>query len=356
MLKIFFRFLGILVISATLVVAWVVIEYRYFTDTPLSIGADGMTYEIRPGMGLKDVGQELSERGVIKHWAYLAGLGRWQDKAHQIKTGEYHFAPGITPQQLLDQIVAGQVLEYSLTIVEGWTFRQLMNTVNRNPELTHSLAGLSDEQIMEAIGQPGQHPEGRFYPDTYHFNKSLSDVAFLQRTYRAMNRYLESEWQTRDTGLPLASPYEALILASIVEKETGLASERKAIAGVFTRRLQKGMRLQTDPTIIYGMGAAYSGDIRRRDLTTDTPYNTYLHAGLPPTPIALPGADSIHAVLHPDSGNTLFFVARGDGGHVFSETLDAHNKAVLKYQLKDRASPAGGKGPETVQVMPIEPH
>lgn len=355
MLKIFFRFLGLLLICATLAAAWIVIEYQHFINTPVNIAAKGMTYEIRPGMGLKEIGQELSERGVIKHWAYLVGLGRWQDKAHQIKAGEYQFAAGITPQQLLDQIVAGQVMEYALTIVEGWTFRQFMNAVNFNDELTHTLIGLSDEQIMDRIGWPGEHPEGRFFPDTYHFTKGLSDVAFLQRAYRAMSRYLESEWQIRDPQLPLANPYEALILASIVEKETGLASERQAIAGVFTRRLQKSMRLQTDPTIIYGLGAAYDGNITRSDLTTDTPYNTYLRTGLPPTPIALPGADSIHAALHPESGNAVFFVARGDGSHEFSETLEAHNKAVTKYQLKGRASATADNASETAKNPQAEP-
>lgn len=327
-------------ICATLVVAWAVIEYRHFVDMPLDTGAHGMTYEIRPGMGLKEVGQELSERGVIKHWAYLAAMGQWQGRAQLIKAGEYRLAPAITPQQLLDQIVAGQVLEHALTIVEGWTFRQFLTAVHRKAELSHTLVGLNDQQIMDRIGRPGEQPEGRFFPDTYHFTKGLSDVAFLQRAYRAMSAYLESEWQKRDPQLPLADPYQALILASIVEKETGLASERKAIAGVFTRRLQQGMRLQTDPTVIYGLGMAYDGNIRRSDLTTDTPYNTYLRAGLPPTPIALPGADSIHAVLHPQPGNALFFVSRGDGSHEFSETLEAHNKAVLKYQLKGRATVA----------------
>ncbi len=345
MLKIFLRLLSLLMICAILVAAWAVIEYRHFVDTPLALGTAGMRYEIRPGMGLKDIGQELSERGIIKHWAYLAAVGQWQGKTQQIKAGEYQFAPGITPQQLLDQVVAGRVVGYALTIVEGWTFRQCMEAVNRNEELTHTLRGLDDAQIMVRLGRPGEHPEGRFFPDTYHFAKGLSDVDFLQRAYRAMERQLKTEWETRDAGLPLASPYEALILASIVEKETGLASERRTIAGVFTRRLQKAMRLQTDPTVIYGLGGAYDGNIRRADLTADTPYNTYLRTGLPPTPIALPGAASIRAALHPEPGNALFFVSRGDGSHEFSDTLEAHNKAVLKYQLKGQASPAN-KTPE----------
>ncbi len=340
MLKKFLRVLSLLVIGTTLTAAWAVIEYRHFIATPLTLGIDGMRYEIRPGMGLKDIGQEFSKRGVIKHWAYLAAVGQWQGKAQQIKTGEYQFAPGITPQQLLEQIVAGQVVEHALTIVEGWTFRQCLEAIHRSEELSHTLRGLNDAQIMARIGRPGEHPEGRFFPDTYHFAKGLSDVDFLQRAYRAMDRHLQTEWETRDAGLPLTTPYEALILASIVEKETGLASERRTIAGVFTRRLQKSMRLQTDPTVIYGLGKSYDGNIRRADLTADTPYNTYLHPGLPPTPIALPGAASIHAALHPEPGNALFFVSRGDGSHEFSGSLEAHNKAVLNYQLKGRTLPA----------------
>jgi len=345
MLKIFFRLLSLLMICVTLAAAWAVIEYRHFIDTPLTLGTEGMRYEIRPGTGLKDIGQALSKRGVIKHWAYLAAAGQWQGKAQQIKAGEYHFAPGITPQQLLDQIVAGQVVGYALTIVEGWTFRQCLEAIHRSEALTHTLRGLNDAQIMARIGRPGEHPEGRFFPDTYHFTKGLSDVDFLLRAYRAMERHLQAEWETRDAGLPLTNPYEAIILASIVEKETGLASERRTIAGVFTRRLQKAMRLQTDPTVIYGLGAGYDGNIKRADLTADTPYNTYLRSGLPPTPIALPGAASIHAALHPEPGNALFFVSRGDGSHEFSDTLEAHNKAVLKYQLKGQALPAN-KTPE----------
>ena len=200
---------------------------------------------------------------------------------------------------------------------------------------------------MERLGHAGEHPEGRFLPDTYHFPKNLTDVAFLKRAYDAMTQTLAREWEGRAVGLPLKTPYEALILASIVEKETGLASERQAIAGVFVRRLNKGMRLQTDPTVIYGMGDRYKGNIRKSDLQEDTPYNTYRRFGLPPTPIAMPGRDAIHATLHPDDSKNIYFVSRGDGSHHFSATLEEHNNAVIKYQLKGRKRPFSSYNPST---------
>jgi UPF0755 protein len=210
----------------------------------------------------------------------------------------------------------------------------MMAAVTRHQALRNTLAGQSAEQVMTQLGHPGQHPEGRFYPDTYHFPRGEKDVDFLKRAYRRMERFLAREWEQRADNLPLDSPYEALILASIVERETALPEERPKIAGVFIRRLQKNMLLQTDPTVIYGMGEHYDGNIRRRDLEADTPYNTYLHPGLTPTPIAMPSGAAIRAVLHPEDGRELYFVATGDGGHHFSATLKEHNRAVRKYQLK----------------------
>jgi len=218
--------------------------------------------------------------------------------------------------------------------VEGWNFKQMRVAIAGQQALEQTLVELSDQEIMQRLGYADEHPEGRFLPDTYHFPKGTTDLAFLKRAYQAMQGLLDAEWEQRDPGLPLNSPYEALILASIVEKETGLASERPEIAGVFVRRLKKGMKLQTDPTIIYGMGESYKGNIRRRDLKQDTPYNTYLHKGLTPTPISMPGADALHAVLHPKEGKSLYFVAKGEGSHQFSKTLVEHNRAVRKYQLK----------------------
>jgi UPF0755 protein len=339
MLKQLFRLFSFVLVIGTFVTAWLFIDYREFLDSPVVLGDKPLYYEVKPGANMRVVARDLEKKGAIKHWIYLAGLAQWQKKAHLIKAGEYEFPSGSTPQQLLDQLVAGKVLEYSFTIVEGWTFRQMIHAMQRNRMLKHTLVNLNDQDIMARLGHPGEHPEGRFYPDTYHFPRHTTDVDFLQRAYRAMNDYLEGEWGSRDPNIPLNTPYEALIMASIVEKETGRASERKTIAGVFLRRLQKTMRLQTDPTVIYGMGAMFDGDLRRSDLTRDTPYNTYTRDGLPPTPIALPGPDAIHAVLHPESGDSLYFVARGDGSHEFSDTLKQHNNAVRRHQLKNR--PAG---------------
>ena len=237
--------------------------------------------------------------------------------------------------QLLDDLVAGKVIQYALTIPEGLTFRQIMQLLRQQPELRHTLADDSPAAVMQAIGEPGQSPEGRFYPDTYHFPRGTTDVQFLRRAYRTMAGVLQQEWQARDTGLPYKTPYDALIMASIIEKETAVPAERERIAGVFVRRLEKGMRLQTDPTVIYALGQSYDGNIHRRDLSLDSPYNTYRHAGLPPTPIAAPGRDSIDAALHPAPGEELYFVARGDGSHEFSRTLEEHNRAVARYQLNN---------------------
>ncbi len=313
-------------------------------DTPLPITAP-LAYELAPGSNFIGVVNDLARKGVIDRPRWLRWYGRLSGQAGRIKAGEYLFEPGLTPRGLVDELVRGRVRQYALTIIEGWNFRQLMAAVNAHPALRHTLVGLDDAAIMERLGRPGEHPEGRFLPDTYHFPKGTRDTDFLKRAHAAMARVLAEEWANRAPGLPLKTPYEALILASIVEKETGLAAERPAIAGVFIRRLLKGMRLQTDPTVIYGMGDAYKGNIRKKDLRTDTPYNTYRRAGLPPTPIAMPGRDAIHATLHPDDSDNLYFVARGDGSHHFSATLEEHNRAVIKYQLKGRRKPFSSYNP-----------
>lgn len=337
MLKALFWAINLFFILLTLAAVGIVIEYRSFVATPVALGVDGLTYDVTPGASVRQIAQDLEWRGAIENWFYLAALARWQGKSQHIKAGEYHFASGIKPIELLDKMVAGEVVMHSFTIIEGWSVKQLLEAVRSNSMLKRTLQ--EPDSLMTMLGAPDQHSEGRFYPDTYHFSKGTSDIDFLRRAYQAMTTRLDLEWQKRDTGLPLQTPEEALILASIVEKETAVPSERPAIAGVFLRRLQQGMRLQTDPTIIYGLGDAYDGDIRRADLKLDTPYNTYLHAGLTPTPIALPSGAAIHAVLHPDAGDSLYFVARGDGSHEFSATLEEHNAAVRKYQLKGR-SPA----------------
>lgn len=309
-------------------------DYLLFLSTPLTAEKWPVRITVKSGSNFSHLVNNLQERQLIEHRRYLSWYARSEKLAHKIKAGNYEFSKGVTPVQLLEKIVNGEVIQYSFTIVEGWTFRQMLSALHRHKNINIKLADRSDEDITQTLLLPNKHPEGQFLPDTYLFPEGTTDTQFLLRASRAIYRYLEAEWVKRDENLPLKTPYEALILASIVEKETGVASERPAIAGVFIRRLRKGMRLQTDPTVIYGMGDQFDGNIRRRDLKKDTPYNTYTRYGLPPTPIALPGKAAINAVLHPADGNSLYFVAKGDGSHQFSATLKEHNRAVRKYQLR----------------------
>ncbi len=329
-----FRLAGLLLVLASFAGAWLVMEFDDFRSAPLTIGDDTIPLLVRPGSSLKSVASELHERGVLEHPKYLVLLARWLGVDAKIKAGEYALHAGLNPEQLLQQLTVGQVLQYALTLIEGDSFRDMMSRIADADALEQTLTSREGEAVMEAIGYPGLHPEGRFLPETYHYPRGTRDVDVLRRAFRDMEEMLDAEWAEREPDLPLKTPYEALILASIVEKETGLAAERPQIAGVFTRRLRKGMRLQTDPTVIYGMGEQFDGDIRFRDLRRDTPYNTYTRDGLPPTPIAMPGKDAIRAALHPAAGDSLYFVARGDGSHQFSATLSAHNRAVDKYQRK----------------------
>jgi UPF0755 protein len=334
-----FKLIGLMVLLGVLYGAWVFLDYRSFVNDPIQFGEEGLIYELKEGSTLTHVARDLQSRGFIKNATYLVWLGKFDGNANKIQAGEYRFNNGITPKRLLEQIVNGETLQYSLTIVEGWTFRQLMDAVNSNEYLLHTLSDYDDEQIMEKIGHPGEHPEGRFLPNTYLFPRFTTDVDFLKRSYNAMQKLLEDEWPKRAIDVDLKTPYEALIMASIVEKETALPSERREIAGVFNRRLKKRMRLQTDPTVIYGLGRSFHGNLRRRDLHKDTPYNTYMHSGLPPTPIAMPSKESVLAALNPKPGEELYFVSRGDGSHQFSSTLEEHNAAVVKYQLGGQVRP-----------------
>ena len=337
------RIFGVLIVLAILAAGWVVIDYRAFLRAPLPVGDDGMELVVEPGMSLRTIANQLGQRGVLHTPSYLVWLGRLEEKSHRIQAGEYHIALGTTPRALLDMMVAGRVRLHGFTIVEGWTFAQLREALRQHSALSHTLTNVDDDGVMERLGHPGEHPEGRFLPETYHFPRGTTDLEFLRRAYDALAQRLASEWEQRVDDLPLESPYDALILASIIEKETAVESERTRIASVFVRRLQRGMRLQTDPTVIYGMGDIYDGNIRRSDLRRDTPYNTYTRSGLPPTPIALPSAESIHAALHPAEDDALYFVSRGDGTHVFSATLTEHNRAVRKYQLGGRARPSSSE-------------
>ena len=330
------RILGILLLGVSLFIAWYWMQYEQFKTTPLELPAEGITYTLMPGTSMKRLALDLEQKKIIPNAFFFRSMARFNGQAAKIQAGEFHIPAAITPIKLLELFVFGRVTQYSLTLIEGWTFREVMEAVILHEALTHTLDELSDEAIMQRLGFSGEHPEGRFFPDTYQFPKGTTDLDFLKRAYKAMSQRLASEWERREPGLPYQSPYQALIMASIVERETGVAGERAEIAGVFVRRLRKGMRLQTDPTVIYGMGERFDGNIRRRDLKEPTPYNTYVIKGLPPTPISMPSAEAIHATLHPAKGNTLYFVSKGDGSHKFSATLEEHNRAVRTYQLNRR--------------------
>lgn len=314
------------------------LQFDTFRQSPLALPevADPdqpFLVDIPYGMSLRALAEELTSLGVLDHPYYFLTLAFLSGQSRHVKAGEYEIRPDMTPGDLLDKLVRNKAYQHSITIIEGWTFAQLLMALDRDDKLVRTLEGVTPDQLMAALGRAGQHPEGRFFPDTYLFTKGTRDQDILKRAAQAMDRILAEEWRNRAPGLALESPDQALILASIIEKETALSAERAAIAGVFTRRLQLGMRLQTDPSVIYGLGTHFDGDLRRSDLLRDTPYNTYLRKGLPPTPIALPGRASIHAALNPEAGDSLYFVAKGDGSHWFSATLEEHNQAVRHYQL-----------------------
>lgn len=319
----------------TAILASLILVYQLvrFQSQTLHFNPDSQTFLIKPGSSIKTVAQELSLKNIIDApWLFIY-IAKLKGLDTRIRAGEYQLFSGQSPLQLLDTFTRGLSIQYTFTIIEGWTFRQLLHALAQDPIIQNTLQNKSDKTIMNILGYTGQHPEGLFFPETYRFPRGTTDVSFLRRAYRLMQKHLQAEWQNRADNLPLQSSYEALILASIVEKETGAAFERPLIAGVFIQRLRQGMRLQTDPTIIYGMGDAFDGNIRYRDIRRDTPYNTYTRRGLTPTPIALPGLDSIKAVLQPAHTKALYFVAKGDGTHQFSETLEQHNRAVRRYQL-----------------------
>lgn len=332
------RLLILFALLALLVAAAGGLLYRdlsAFAERPLGLPSDGIVVDLPRGQSIRALAGSLRAAGYLDRPAlYLEILARLDGSARRIRAGEYRLPAGMAPDALLALLVSGQVLQYPLTIVEGWSVRDLLSNVRNDPILLQTLEGLDGAEIMVRLGRPDMHPEGRFLPDTYHFPRGATDLAFLQRAMQAMDSVLAAEWERRAPGLPLETPERALVLASIVEKETSLAEERARVAGVFVRRLQIGMRLQTDPTVIYGLGEGFDGNLRRRDLQADTDYNTYTRSGLPPTPIALPGRAAIHASLHPAAGDELYFVARGDGSHHFSRTLSEHNAAVRRYQLQ----------------------
>jgi UPF0755 protein len=300
----------------------------------------------------------LEADGVIKDAFWLRVYWRFNLARQPLHKGEYRMQPGMTVEGLIDLWKRGEIVQYSLTLVEGWNFHQVRQALAKEEKLEQTLDGMSDSQVMEKLGHNGIFPEGRFFPDTYRYVRGMTDVELLKKAYDRLDEVLAKEWGQRSADLPYKEPYQALIMASLVEKETGVPQERGQIAGVFVRRMAMGMLLQTDPTVIYGLGDRYNGKLTRAHLREATPYNTYMISGLPPTPIAMVGREAIHAALNPVAGTSLYFVARGDGSHVFSDDLDAHNNAVREFQLKRRADYRSSPGPATApealdEQMPI---
>lgn len=331
MQKVVRRFLLVLLLLAALA-AMVGGAVAWWLGQPLQTSAPSLELEIEPGTSPRGVAQAVVDAGVqtdarwLYYWFRLSGQDR------QIRAGNYELNAGLTPRSLLQKLVRGEESLRAITFVEGWTFRQMRALMAKEEFLKHDTALMSEADIMAALGKPGMAAEGMFFPDTYTYAKGSSELAVLRRAQHAMERRLNEAWAQRSADTPLKSAYEALILASIVEKETGKASDRGQIAGVFSNRLRVGMRLQTDPSVIYGLGANFDGNLRRRDLQTDTPWNTYTRAGLPPTPIAMPGKASLMAAVRPDPTKAYYFVARGDGSSHFSANLEEHNRAVNRYQ------------------------
>ena len=313
MIRLFKRLLGLGLLISIVIVGILVFQLLSFKNSTVSIADEQSIFLIKSGSNIKRIAEDLSRQKYIDDpWLFIL-LAKLKGVETRVRAGEYSIEAGQTPDDLLETFTQGSSIQYSFTVIEGWSFRQMLAAMAKDPILEHTLQGKNDAEIMALLGYPGQHPEGLFFPDTYRFPKGTSDVDFLRRAYQVMQNHLQREWSQRALDLPLKDSYEALILASIIEKETGMGFERPLIGGVFTQRLKRNMRLQTDPTIIYGLGDEFDGNIRFRDLKKDTPYNTYLHAGLTPTPIALPGLDAIKAALNPAQTKALYFVSKGDG-------------------------------------------
>jgi UPF0755 protein len=330
------RFARNLLLLLAIVAGIVYAAVHFVFERPLTLPASPFPLEVRAGSTLSAVASDLAERGAIAHPLALVGLARLRGVDRTIKAGNYEIEQGTTLARLLDKLTQGDVTQSAITIVEGTTFAELKALLRAHPQVAKTVVDLPDAELLAKLGADERHPEGLFFPDTYFFASGSTDLALLARAYRLLEQRLDAAWNDRAPNLPLATPYEALILASIVEKETGRAADRPLVASVFVNRLRARMRLQTDPSVIYGIGAAFDGNLRRRDLEADSPYNTYVRDGLPPTPIALPSQASLDAVTRPPDTPYLYFVARGDGASVFSVSLAEHNRAVAKYQKGGR--------------------
>ncbi len=331
------KIIGSLALLLTLSSIGIGNSYTNALQTPIVTGQP-VTIEIKKGDSFNRIADKLiaANLSVNPFWFKVHAIR--QRSFNKLKAGEYELTKGLTLSDMLALFVLGKTKQYAITFPEGWQFKQMLQAIAANSQLEHTINGVNDAELMLKLGAKTKNPEGEFFPDTYFFEKHTTDVALLKRAYDKMQSVIQAEWLKRNENLPLKSPYEALILASIIEKETAAPTERVMIAGVFVRRLQQNMLLQTDPTVIYGMGENYFGNIAYEDLKKNTPYNTYLTKGLPPTPIAMPGREAIVAALHPDDSDSLYFVARGDGTHVFSASLKNHNLAVGEFQRKKNDS------------------
>ena len=330
MIKKIKKWLLLSLLAAVLLTVWL----AYYAITPLKLRPNSQEIEIQAKSGLRSIANQLVKQGVLKEpWRFIL-LAKLLKKESFLQAGSYTLNKNISPYQLLLSLNHGKTTQGAVTFIEGHTFAQMREKLGNNDAVKQTVTGLSESEVLKLMGSQYQVAEGLFFPDTFYFDRNSADTVMLKRSYDAMQNKLAKAWLTRDANLPYKNSYEALIMASIVEKETGKPSERAMIAGVFINRLRLGMRLQTDPTVIYGMGLQYKGNIRKKDLLYDTPYNTYTRDGLPPSPIAMPGAAAIDAALHPNATKALYFVGKGDGSHAFSDNLEAHNRAVVKYQLK----------------------
>lgn len=346
----------LVLLEAGVVLAGLLLGVAYWQQNsalqqPLNLTQEKLL-DVPSGSSPTGVLNRLQAEGVIKDAFWLRLYWRFNLQGQSLHSGEYRMAPGMNAESLLDLWQKGEVVQYSITLVEGWTFRQVRAALAKQVKLEQTASDLSDTELMAKLGHPDVFPEGRFFPDTYRYVRGMSDVELLKQAYNRLDEVLQEEWEKRAADVPYTDPYQALIMASLVEKETGVQQERGQIAGVFVRRLQQGMLLQTDPTVIYGLGDRYNGKITRALLKEPTPYNTYVISGLPPTPISMVGREAIHAAMHPVAGNSLYFVARGDGSHVFSADLDAHNAAVKEFQLKRRADYRSSPAPVAAPALP----
>jgi UPF0755 protein len=340
-MKRIFKLLGWLLATACVTGGFLLwYQYNTFLQTPVTVTAENGIFEVKPGSNIRQVADQLQAKGIVEYGLLFFIHARISDQAHKLKAGEYKLETGMKPDDVLKKLISGQTLQYPLGIIEGKTFKDIIASIRNHPYLQQTLSDEDYPNIMQKLGaSAGMQAEGWFLPDTYNFPRKTTDLEFLQRSYKAMQTYLQKAWEGREANPYIKTPYEALILASIVEKETGLPEERPLIARVFLNRLERGMMLQTDPTVIYGMGDKYDGNIRKTDLQTDTPYNTYTRTGLPPTPIATPGKAAIDAVMHPAQGNVLYFVATAPGAaSQFSATLEEHNRAVQQYLLNRKTT------------------